>query len=541
MRPLATTQRTETKPAVPVLVHSRGGPALAIIAFLFGAAVMLSYRPWHRIEVGDPAFYDYVAQSILRGQLPYRDVVDIKGPGAAYLSAIAMAVGKSIGLRDFIAVRFMNVLLVGLLSSVTYLVAVAYLKNRLLGILAFLIPLMPEAFATMVTSGTQPKLLMILFGMITLLMISNNKPFWAGFFSMMSCLCWQPGLLFTGTAFLLEAKYLTRWRNRSLYLIVVGAAIPLLLVLGYFYFKGALGDLWAWTITYNYGVFGPEAKAGISDALDKLWTFTVRTFRPGPIDQGGGAIHTFIYWFETYAGFASLAMIPAALTGLIMFAWDRVRAVKLESIRSDRFTDALFFPPAIYLLFCLVNFQAGADLIPFFPFIGIFSALFFFKIGSYLPKLRIFNLKRSVFPVEMLIPAAALILISIVLLGRAITFREDQRTLQDQVNEFKIVADLLGPDDRIYVHGTIEMLVLLNRPNLNPYILLDWDADTFAAARTPGGWEAIMNQMESMSPKVVALSRLRAVTHRADLERWVNEHYDPLQLPRYERVFVRRP
>jgi hypothetical protein len=176
-----------------VLVEPSVGRAFVITAFFLGAAVMISYRPWHRIEVGDPAFYDYVAQSILRGQLPCRDVVDIKGPGAPYLSAIAMVARESIGLRDFMAVRFMNVLLVGLLSSVTYLVAVAYLKNKLVGVLAFLIPLMPESFATMVTSGTQPKLLMILFGMITLLMISNNKPFWAGFFSMLSCVCWQPG------------------------------------------------------------------------------------------------------------------------------------------------------------------------------------------------------------------------------------------------------------------------------------------------------------------------------------------------------------
>jgi hypothetical protein len=65
-------------------------------------------------------------------------------------------------------------------------------------------------------------------------------------------------VLFAGTAFLIESKYLTRWRNRNLYMIVLGAAIPLLLVLCYFYFKGALGDLWAWTITYNCGVFGPE-------------------------------------------------------------------------------------------------------------------------------------------------------------------------------------------------------------------------------------------------------------------------------------------
>ncbi len=26
-----------------------------------------------------------------------------------------------------------------------------------------------------------------------------------------------------------------------------------------FYFRGAIGDLWVWTITYNYSVLGPEA------------------------------------------------------------------------------------------------------------------------------------------------------------------------------------------------------------------------------------------------------------------------------------------
>src|ERR1044071_8053747 len=101
---------------------------LALIAFAVGALVMLAYRPWRQIEVGDTAVYDYIAQSILRGQMPYRDVVDIKGPGGAYLSAMAMAVGKWIGLRDIIAVRLFHVLMIGLLSAVTYLVAETYLR-----------------------------------------------------------------------------------------------------------------------------------------------------------------------------------------------------------------------------------------------------------------------------------------------------------------------------------------------------------------------------------------------------------------------------
>ena len=50
---------------------------LAVIAFVLGALVMLAYRPWRQFEAGDTAVYDYIAQSILRGQMPYRDVVDI--------------------------------------------------------------------------------------------------------------------------------------------------------------------------------------------------------------------------------------------------------------------------------------------------------------------------------------------------------------------------------------------------------------------------------------------------------------------------------
>ena len=504
---------------------------------------MLAYRPWNRVEVGDPAVYDYIAQSIVRGQLPYRDVVDIKAPGGAYLSALAMFLAKPVGLRDLMAARVMNILLVGLLSAVTYLVADAYLKNRFAGLLAFLIPLMPEHFAAMLISGTQPKLPMILCGMTALLMMARNRPFWAGFFSMLSCLCWQPGLLFTGTAILIFSRYLTRWRDRGVLKVVIGAAIPLLVVLSYFHWKGALGDLWAWSITYNYGIFGPEATRGVGDALDKLWTITIRVLRPGADALGDSVAGRVSSRFEPFAGLASLAMVPASLIGLMMFAFDRVRA-KLRSQRpirsSDLFVDALFFPPAVYLAFCLINFQAGADLIPFFPFIGIFAALFFVKAGAFLASLRWLKQMPSLIPREAFAPGLALVLILIVIMGRTLTYRVDAWTLQHQDREFKAVSDLLAPDDKIYVHGTVEILVLLNKPNLNPYVLLDWDADNFAASRTPGGWSAIMNEMESMTPKVVALSRLRAVTHRADIERWVGEHYDPLPLLRYDRVFVRK-
>ena len=123
---------------------------------------------------------------------------------------------------------------------------------------------------------------------------------------------------------------------------------------------------------------------------------------------------------------------------------------------------------------------------------------------------------------------------------RAVTYRADNLTLQDQDSAIKPLSELLGPQDQIYVHGSLEILVLLNRPNLNPYVFLDWGADDFAAARKSTSFAAIVDEMEAQAPKIVSISRLRKVNHRAEFERWVDEHYDKLDLGNYDKVLIRR-
>src|SRR5215831_18494107 len=88
---------------------------LAIVAFLLGVAITLAYRPFSQPVKGDVGIYDYIAQSILRGQVPYRDVIDPKAPVSMYISAIAMAAGRSVGVRDVVAVRWLNALMARLL------------------------------------------------------------------------------------------------------------------------------------------------------------------------------------------------------------------------------------------------------------------------------------------------------------------------------------------------------------------------------------------------------------------------------------------
>lgn len=498
---------------------ARRSLVIAGIAFLFGVGFMLFHRPFSQMELGDPAIYDYIAQSILRGQLPYRDVIDIKWPGSHYLSAAAMAVGDLFGMRDILAVRLLHVVLVGMLTALTYLVAIEYLQNEIAAAIAFVTPLIPGQFATLMITGTQPKLPMLVFGMLSLLLIARDRPFWAGFTSMLSCLCWQPGLMFTGTALLAFSRYLTNWRDWRAVKVVIGAAIPLAAILSYFAVEGVLDDFWAWTITYNYSVFGPAATKEIGAAADHLW---------GRIKY---------VWGE------ELIVVMISLAGLIVFIGRRI-ADKLRSretlASSDLFRDAVAFPALVYLAFSFVNFQNTPDLIPFFPFIGIFFGYFVTELTGGLASLRLTRRWRPVYMLVRVVAVAVLIGAVLVVSVRAIRYRIPGWTLSDQDRELQVIAGHLGPDDRIFCHGFAEILVYLNRPNLNPYVLLDWGADEFLALRTPGGFAGVMNAMEAAEPKIVALARLRAVYKRAELERWVSEHYEPLGLERYGRVYIRK-
>src|SRR5262249_50065245 len=156
-----------------------------------------------------------------------RDTIDPKSPASMFLSATAMAAGRLVGLRDILAVRVFHVFMLALLALVTYLVAEAFLRNRAAAFLAAMIPVLREDTVVMMLQGTQPKLPLLLFGMLSLLMIAKDRPLWAGVCSMLSCLCWQPGLLFTGTTVLIFSRYLTSWRDGRALKVMLGAVLPL--------------------------------------------------------------------------------------------------------------------------------------------------------------------------------------------------------------------------------------------------------------------------------------------------------------------------
>ena len=85
------------------------------------------------------------------------------------------------------------------------------------------------------------------------------------------------------------------------------------------------------------------------------------------------------------------------------------------------------------------------------------------------------------------------------------------------------------------------MLVLIHRPNMNPYIFLPYGKDDYIGSKVAGGFKTILDEMEAQAPKVVALSRLRTVTHQEDLLQWAADHYVKLPLEfAHDSVYVRK-
>ncbi|HKV39060.1 MAG TPA: DolP-mannose mannosyltransferase, partial [Blastocatellia bacterium] len=345
---------------------SRYGPSAVV--FVFTVFVTLLWRYFRQPEGADTAIWDYVAQCILRGQIPYKDVIEIKTPGSAYLSAAAMWLGRHAWLGDLLAVRFMQVAVIGALSVVTFAVAEKLFRNRFAALISFLPLLISNHFISYTTAGTQPKLWMILFGMTSILLIGKDRPFWAGLTSMLSCLCWQPGLLFTGTAVLISSGYLTRWRDLRALKAVLGGAIPLAAISTYFYAIGAIRELWMWTVLYDFSVYAPGGMRGLA-----RWA-----------QHASNIVHRSLglnLWLWQAAGAGLLMTIALLIRARLAPKSDRVTMPGTFD-REQRLAEAVVIPAILYIVFCFFSFNTGIYLLPLYPFAGIFAAAFFVQVGK---------------------------------------------------------------------------------------------------------------------------------------------------------------
>jgi hypothetical protein len=179
----------------------------------------------------------------------------------------------------------------------------------------------------------------------------------------------------------------------------------------------------------------------------------------------------------------------------------------------------------------VINYPGADGLIVLLPFAGLYSAFIFAAIYQWLASWRFIEIRPHLARLVAIVLIAPLCVIVFNAIKRARGSQiEEGRTLADQRQEFQKIADRLGPNDKIYVHGSLEILVLLNRPNMNPYILLARGTDGFLSTRILGGVDTVLAEMKAEAPKILALSRLRNVACGEALTTWAATDYERLPL-----------
>ena len=362
-----------------------------------------------------------------------------------------------------------------------------------------------EAFAVLNGGGVQPKTPMVLFGLMALWAVLKDRPFVAGVFGMLSALSWQPGLLFVGVAGLAFSRYLTSWRDLKVVRLLAGAAIPLVIQLGYFWAVGALHDFYVWNINFNATVYGPGQARSIGGFFRRLAKMLAGTY------------HTGRFFFYL------------AVPGLAIVTWQTfARRPRGESrALQDAPRQALVIAPVVYFLFCMIDIQGGADLIPLLPFVAIFAAAaLFFAAEQAIHLARRWqpNLNRA--PLETVSAGVILALALVFSVSENLARERNGPTLADQDPEVREIVSYLSPGDKIFVHGKPEILVLSGLTNASKYYLLDRGKDGYLDQVEEGGFAGWLERLKAERPKVVALDRLDSPGHIRELEEWVESEYN---------------
>lgn len=476
------------------------------VVVLAGALLYAQFEFWKQPSRGDPANWDYIAQVIARGGVPYRDAVNIKTPLSAYVGAAAIVVARPFGVRDLLAIRITFLGLAALTAGFTFLVALDYFNSYRIAMVAASVMLAFDGFARLNAGGVQPKTAMVLFGLLTLLAVSKDRPIAAGVYAMLSALSWQPGLLFVGAAGLAFSRYLTNWRDLKAVKVLIGASIPLAVFLAYLFGVSALKDFYRWTLHFNATVYGPGETRTIPDFFSHLAKLI-----------GRPNLNLREYFYLSLVGLC------------VAIGQESIRAIRrgVSYLVESEPRHTLLVAAITYFVFCMIDIQAGADLIPLLPFSAIFAAVALVwaveRVGSVVSRLRPATDRQTM---EAWVWVALVVFIMYRSLTGALSFERAFPTLQDQDLAIRELVSHLGPRDRIFAHGASGVLVVSGLTNASKYYYLDRGKDEYLDQVEPGGFVGWLERLKAEQPRVVVLDRLGRSKYANYFERWVAAEYE---------------
>lgn len=512
--------------------------ALALISGIYALQYNILLQPIPH----DTTFHIYAAQQILDGHAIYRDVAIVKAPLADFATALMLIFSRMARITDISGARVLSLLVVMASASATYLAGRVLFRSRIVGIVAGLVMAGWDFYGLRAVTGPEPKAFLILFAMLSLVCIAQQRWVWAGVCAALTTLAWQPGLMVA--AFALGGALVAPWlgterrsgteqrpfpTNRqsispalqNAVRVVLGFAAPFVLVLIYLVANGALFAAWNATIGAN---------------LDHLNQTTART----PLSQlivnniALIAVDARDYCFspsEDWLIVGGTLGFAGILAGQLLAA-ARTRRVPIDLERTPYLLYGLGFAA-----FTLIDFDFCPDLFPLLPILAIGVGWLVWTGSRELAK-RVPQVPRA----EAVFGTIAVLIIAAVYLLDARSYQLSGTTFFDQLAVAQTAQKYLQSGDRIQAFGDTIVPIELHMQNVHKILHLGSKSGLGVLASEPGGVAGMISALEVDPPKLITLSRETRPTWTKPFYDWLTLHYRLVEyFPRANiRFFVRK-
>lgn len=426
----------------------------------------------------DKSMQIYIAQEITRGHPPYVAVIFPKTPLAPLLSALAITAGNWLGLMDVLAVRGLFLLLGSLGVASTFMVAKYISSDPMLRLAPPLTLLGFRLWETHTITGAEPRILLMLLGLLSLWALAEERWFLAGLTSSLAFLTWQPAGFYVVLA-LATPLWITR-KAREFIRALAGASLPLALLAIYLLANQAFLPALRQTVGGQFAYLLESGSWDLGRGLAQLSTVTINYLsRPGA--EVGFVILGSIGWL----GFTAKSLLS--------------RNFRAKPAAINPFP--LLLSGYGWLVFSLRDLDGPVDLLPLLPYLAL-------GLGSLLGEV-LDSVKKKV-AARTLVVAQGLVLLSI--LGYGLQELALQRgipsfTLQEQMERATILDAYLGEEGEVQAIGDLSLLVLSERRNLTPVIHLGPKHYNILLSE-PGGLEQPLATIAARRPKVLILQRV---------------------------------
>ena len=477
------------------------------------AALVYSMYGFEGVLLRDYSIYLYSGQRMAEGVPPYVSVFDHKGPVPPMLAGLGVMLSKWFNWDDIYTVRLVFFATACLTVVAVYFLGKNVFRSQVAGLFGALTFLGFYGYAQPATSGPEPKTPMVLFQTLSLSFMSIKRWFWAGFFGSLAFLVWQPMGVFSMMVFVLAVTRPKGERRYAALRALGGIVTPLLVIVGYFYYYGALGELLDGVVLFNalYLTRGDYTTAPLTSRV--LWDPTLSQTLLDPS----------LLW-ESVSGVVLpyITMLGPIVIGLAMVI--RLYFLKPYQYRFAPILLSFLAPP----LWALVDFQLSDDFFVYLPYVAIGFGAFG---ASMIQRTKT--------------PWLVGILLGMLLLGIAIanTFEEVNApaankllatniSLNEQREGASQIEERFGKDIRIASINSPQVLALLHRENPNPYLFITAGIDRYIDAKEPGGFEGWLKGLETSDVisffgegQALLPGDEASTEHREELLGWLGSHY----------------